>query len=51
MAWTDTAICYGHPKVPADEARLLAEMDRCAVERAWVFGYDAVATHRFEEVA
>lgn len=49
MGWTDTAICFGHPKVPADEARLLAEMDRCGVERAWIFGYDAVATHRFEE--
>lgn len=49
MAWTDTAICYGHPKAAPDEAALLAAMDRWQVERAWIFGYDAVATHRFEE--
>ncbi|MEX0922140.1 MAG: amidohydrolase family protein [Rhodovibrionaceae bacterium] len=49
MAWTDTAICYGHPKAAPDEAALLAVMDRWQVERAWIFGYDAVATHRFEE--
>lgn len=48
MTWTDTALCYGHPKFPADEGALLAAMDRWNVGRAWVFGYDAVATHDFE---
>jgi hypothetical protein len=48
--WTDTSVCLGHPEWP-DAARpeaLLEAMDACDIGEAWIFGYDAVATHAFE---
>ena len=50
MAWTDVAVCHGHPEWPqqakADE--LLRAMDASGIGEAWAFGYDSVATHDFE---
>lgn len=47
-SWTDTAVCFGHPKVAPEEDALIAALDRWSIGKAWVFGYDAVATHDFE---
>lgn len=50
MKWTDTAVCYGHPEY-REEAKadaLVRAMDEAGVGEAWVFGYEAVATHAFD---
>ena len=50
MNWTDTAVCYRHPEYRerAEAAPLLRAMDEAGIGQAWVFGYEAVATHAFE---
>ncbi len=50
MHWTDTSICYRHPEYreQAETAPLLRAMDEAGIGEAWVFGYEAVATHAFE---
>ena len=49
MAWTDVSVCYGHPAVAPEisDATLLKAMDAAGVGVAWIFGYNAVATHDF----
>jgi predicted TIM-barrel fold metal-dependent hydrolase len=49
--WTDTSVCFGHPEYGphAGESALLRAMDESAIGEAWTFGYDAVATHAFED--
>jgi predicted TIM-barrel fold metal-dependent hydrolase len=49
--WTDTAVCYRHPewRTQSEEAPLLRSMDAFGVRQAWVFGYEAVATHAFDQ--
>lgn len=51
MSWTDTSVCFDHPEYPeASQAdALLRAMDAALIDRAWVFGYRAVATHDFEQ--
>lgn len=51
MHWTDTSVCYGHPEYrgQAVEEALLRAMDEAAIRQAWTFGYEAVATHAFEQ--
>ncbi len=51
MHWTDTSVCYGHPeyRAQAGEEALLRAMDEAAIHQAWTFGYEAVATHAFEQ--
>lgn len=50
MAWTDVSVCYGHPEWPdqSSAASLLAAMDAADVRSAWIYGYQAVATHDFD---
>ena len=51
MRWTDTSICYRHPEYRerSESAPLLRAMDEAGIGEAWVFGYEAVATHAFEQ--
>jgi len=48
--WTDASICLDHPEYPdASQATpLLRAMDAAGIDRGWVFGYRAVATHDFD---
>jgi predicted TIM-barrel fold metal-dependent hydrolase len=48
MEWTDTAVCFGHPRRPANADALMAALDRFGIATAWVFGGEVVATHDFE---
>ena len=50
LNWTDTSVCLDHPEYPhaSDGAALLRAMDDAQIDRGWVFGYRAVATHDFE---
>jgi predicted TIM-barrel fold metal-dependent hydrolase len=50
MSWTDVSVCYGHPEWPAQSNAdaLLRTMDANRIGQAWVFGYEAVATHDFD---
>lgn len=49
--WTDTSVCLGHPEWPrqAEAAALLGAMDAAGIGEAWIYGYDAVATHAFAQ--
>jgi predicted TIM-barrel fold metal-dependent hydrolase len=51
MTWTDVSVCYRHPewKAQSEETTLLAAMDAADIGRAWVYGYEAVATHNFAQ--
>ncbi|MGE0612955.1 MAG: amidohydrolase family protein, partial [Hyphomicrobiales bacterium] len=48
-AWTDTAVCLGHPEYPGsgEESDLMRRLDRSGVEKAWIFAYDSIASHDF----
>ena len=50
-AFTDTALCYRHPewREQSDEEALLRSMDAFGVGQGWVCGYEAAATHAFDE--
>ena len=50
--WTDTSVCYRHPEWPRSRPkarRCCARWMSAGIGEAWVFGYDAVATHAFEQ--
>ena len=48
--WTDTSICLDHPEYPdqSQATTLLRAMDAAGIDRGWLFGYRAVATHDFD---
>jgi predicted TIM-barrel fold metal-dependent hydrolase len=51
MMWTDTSVCFHHPEYPEESQAdvLLQTMDAAGIGQAWVCGYQAVATHQFEQ--